>query len=104
MPSCAKIQAEVCSVINLTTTGGRLSQFQSIKSLKLALIYLLWASLPRGEPLELEGRTYLQSLPYIRCAWPIGPVMEMYINQWYNSHLFFGREVDPPWLADKGAA
>ena len=82
-------------MINLTTSGGRLSQFESIKSLKLALIYLLWASLPRGEPPELEGRTYLQSLPYIRCAWPIGPIMETYINQWYNSHLFFGREVDP---------
>ena len=52
-------------MINLTTTGGKLSQFESIKSLKLALIYLLWGSLPRGEPPELEGRTHLQSLPYI---------------------------------------
>ena len=83
-------------MINLTTTGGRLSQYESIKSLKLALIYLLWASLPRGEPPELEGRIYLQSLPYIGCALPIGPVMETYINQWYNSHLFFRKKVDPP--------
>ena len=54
-------------MINLTITGVRLSQSESIKSLELAPIYLLWGSLPRGEPPGLEVRTYLQSVPYMMC-------------------------------------